>query len=161
LLLLGVPPARGQGNVDQAAQALLSAAAKASQEKNYPVAVARFKEFLSKFATHKKVPAARHGLALALLDGPDKDYAAAAEQLGHLADNKGFGERPSALYHLGLAKRGLGLKELAQAKPQDLAQRQAAARKHFEDAAGRFAEAATAFAAKVKVPDPTTRELPS
>src|SRR5262249_5045880 len=119
LVLLGVPAARGQGNADQAAEALLAAANKASQEKNYPVAVARFREVLTKYGSHKKVPSARHGLALALLDGPDKDYAAAAEQLGHLAGHKDFEERPSAVYHLGLAKRGLGLKELAQAKPQD------------------------------------------
>src|SRR5262249_47434666 len=85
----------------------------------------------------------------------------AAEQLGHLAGHKDFEERPSAVYHLGLAKRGLGLKELAQAKPQDLVQRRAAAYKHFEEAAGRFAEGATAFAARVKDPDPKSKELPT
>jgi TolA-binding protein len=161
LALFGLPAARGQGNADQPAEALLTAANKAWQEKNYPVAAARFREFLSKYATHNKVPAARHGLALALMDGPDKDYAAAAEQLRHLAGDKEFAARPSVLYHLGLAHRGLGLKELAQAKPQELAQHQPAGRKHFEEAAGRFGEAATAFGAKVKKPDPRAKELPA
>jgi TolA-binding protein len=160
LVLLGVPAARGQGNADQAAEALLSAGTKAHQEKNFAVAVARYKEFLSKYANHKKVSAARHGLALALLDGPDKDFAAAAEQLRHLADNKDFAERPSVLYHLALAQRGLGLKELAQATPQDRARRQAAAHKHFAEAAAQFMAAAKSFAARVKAPDPRTRELP-
>src|SRR5262249_8578358 len=55
---------------DQAAEMILNSARKAYNEKAYPVAVARFREFLAKFAGHKDAPQARYGLALALVDGP-------------------------------------------------------------------------------------------
>src|SRR5438105_3432827 len=121
--------APAQVTPEQAADMLLASARRAYNEKNYPFAADRFREFLAKYGNHKDVNAARYGLALALLDGP-KDYNGAVEQLQPLAGVKDFAEHALVLYHLGLAKRGQGAKELAEAvaKPQEAAQRQANAK---------------------------------
>ena len=125
MLLFTASSLPGQVPADQAADMLLNSARKAYNERNYPFAAARFREFLAKYGGHKNAPAARYGLALALLDGPDKDYAAAADQLQPLAGDLRFPDHAYVLYYLGLARRGQGVKELAQAKPQDLPQRRA------------------------------------
>src|SRR5262249_9494507 len=147
---------------EQQAQMLLDSARKAHNEKNYPFAVTRFREFLSKFGGHKEAPAVKYGLALSLLELPEKDYAGAIEQLQSLAGDKNFSQQPSAIYHLGLAQRGLGLRELAQAvaKPQEANQRRAAANQRFEEAAKQFAAAVIAFTAKAKEPPANAKELP-
>jgi TolA-binding protein len=160
VLLLGTPPAPAQVTADQAAAMLLNSARKAYNEHNYPFAAARFREFLARYGGHKEAPSARYGLALALLDGPDKDHAAAADQLQPLANDANFPERPFALYYLGLARRGQGVKELALAKPQDLPQRRAVANQRFDEAARLFETAGKAFAARVPKPDPTAKQLP-
>src|SRR5262249_14537351 len=136
---------------DQQADMLLAAARRAYNDKNFPFAAERFREFLTKFGNHKDANAARYGLALALLDGP-RDYNGAVEQLAPLAGNKEFPEHGLVLYHLGLAKRGQGVKELAEAtaKPQEAAQRQANAKQRFEEAAAQFAAALPVFTAKLK-----------
>ena len=51
---------------------LLAGAKRAYNEKNYPFAADRFREFLAKYGGHKDANAARYGLALCLLDGPDQ-----------------------------------------------------------------------------------------
>ena len=61
---------------DQAADMLLTSAKTAYNAKDFAFAAGRFREFLAKFANHKDAVAAHYGLALALLDGPDKDYNA-------------------------------------------------------------------------------------
>ena len=93
---------------------ILTSARRAYNEKNYPFAADRFREFLQKFGNHKEAVSARYGLALALLDGP-KDFSAALEQLQAIVGNKDFADYAGVLYHLGQAKRGQGLKELAEA----------------------------------------------
>jgi TolA-binding protein len=148
---------------DQAADMLLASARRAYNEKNYPFAAQRFKEFLDKFGNHKEAPSAHYGLALALLDGPERDYQRALDALQPLAGAKEFPDHPFVLYYLGLAQRGLGVRELAQAeaKPQEAPQRRAAANRRFEEAAKQFAAAVAAFTARAKgeVP-PDARELP-
>jgi outer membrane protein assembly factor BamD (BamD/ComL family) len=146
--------AQAQVTPDQAADMLLNSARHAYNDKNYPFAAERFREFLNKFGGHKEVLSARLGLALALMDGPAKDYNGAIENLQGLAGNKEFPEFASALYYLGLAKRALGIKELAEgvAKPNVAAQRRDAANRRFEEAAQHFAGASAAFIAKTKLP---------
>jgi TolA-binding protein len=148
---------------DQAADMLLASARRAYNEKNYPFAIAKFREFIGRYGNHKELNSARYGLALALLEGPDKDYAAAVEQLQPLAGNKDFAEHAFVLYYLGLAQRGLGLKELAlaEAKPPEAAQRQAVARQRFEEAARQFTAAVPALVARAKVPPADVKELPA
>jgi len=148
---------------DQAADMLLSSARRAYNEKNFPFAAQRFKEFLDKFGNHKEAPSARYGLALALLDGPERDYQRALEALQPLAGMKEFPEHPFVLYYLGMAQRGLGVRELAQgeAKPQEMPQRRAAANARFDEAAKQFAAAVPLFTARVKDPVPAdAKELP-
>ncbi|HEV3116524.1 MAG TPA: tetratricopeptide repeat protein, partial [Gemmataceae bacterium] len=147
---------------EQAADILLSSGRRAYNEKNYAFAVGRFREFIGRYGNHKDVPSARYGLALCLLEGPDRDYNAAIEQLQGLAGNKEFADQATAIYYLGLAQRGLGMKELAHAdaRPQESAQRQQAARHRFEQAAKQFETAVAAFTAKSKEPAADAKTLP-
>jgi TolA-binding protein len=156
-------PLAAQVSPDQAAAQVLNSARKAYNEHNYPFAGARFREFLQRFGGHKDAPSARYGLALTLIEGPQKNYAEARDLLQGLAGNKGLPEHPSILYHLGLAVRGLGVEELklASSRPQERAMRHNLARQRFEEAARHFSAAALAFAGRVKGGVPGgTRQLP-
>src|SRR5262245_52808159 len=124
---------------DQAAM-MLNSARKAFNEKSYPFAVTRYKEFLAKFGGHKEAPGARYGLALALLANPPVNYQEARDLLQGLAGQKNLPEYPQVVYHLGLALRGQGVQELAiaDAKPQEANQRRDAARQRFDEARQQF-----------------------
>jgi TolA-binding protein len=159
-LLIGVAPLFGQAKVDPAAQNLLNSARKAYNDRNYPVATAQFREFLTKFPRHDKLPEARYGLALALVEGPEKNYLAAAEQLQLLAAKTTLPEHGYVLYYLGMCRRGLGTKEIAAAKPEDLARRRAKAAEWFAEAGKQFAAARRVFLASSKTPDPKVSALP-
>ncbi len=76
---------------------------------------------------------------------------------------KEFADYPSVLYYLGMAQRGLGVRELAQgeAKPQEMPQRRAAAKQRFDEASKQFAAAVPVFTARVKDPVAAdAKELP-
>jgi TolA-binding protein len=163
MALVWVADAGAQVAPDQAAAMLLDRARKAYNDHNYPQAVAWFREYLGKYGGNKDAPGARYGLALALLEMPEKDYQGAVEQLQPLASNKEFADRPYVLYYLGLAQRGLGTRELAQAvaKPQEANQRRGTANQRFEEAGKQFAAAWSAFTERVKRPAADTiKELP-
>jgi TolA-binding protein len=161
LLLIGNPPALAQLKPDQAADMVLTSARRAYNEKNYSFAAGRFREFLARYGGHKDAVSAHYGLARCLLEGPDRDYQGAVEQLQAIAGNKDFAEHAKVLYDLGLAQRGLGMKELAQAaaRPHEAGQRQAAARQRFEEAARQFAAAMAVFTAQAKKPPADANEL--
>src|SRR6516225_3306304 len=114
-LFLAATAAPAQVTPDQAADMLLGSARRAYNEKNYPFAADRFREFLAKHGGHKEANAARYGLALCLIDGPAKDYTGAIQQLQPLVNNKDLPEHPFVLYYLALSQRGLGTQALAQA----------------------------------------------
>src|SRR5262245_51296282 len=99
--LAAASPLLGQVPPDQAAAMMLNSARKAYGEKNYPFAATRFREFLSKFGGHKEAAAARYGLALALLESPEKNYNEARDLLQGLASSKDNPDLPFILYHLG------------------------------------------------------------
>src|SRR5262249_31721801 len=99
-LLLNPATYGQQLNADEAAAMLLASARRAFNEKNYPFAAGRFKEFVEKYSGHKDAPSARYGWALALLEGPEKDYKTAADQLQQVAGNANLPERPYAVYFL-------------------------------------------------------------
>jgi len=153
ILLLGavsgpVAPAIGQAlKPEDAAAMTLNAGRRALNEKNYPFAAERFREFLKTFGGHKDAPSASYGLALALLEGPQKDPTAAVEALNRVVGSGDSPDRPRALYYLGLAHRGLGLAEIAQiaARPNEAEQRRNAARPRFEQAAQQFGAAIAAL----------------
>ena len=153
VVALQVPvPVWGQVPADQAARMTLDSAQRAFNEKNYPFAIARFREFLAKFGGHRDVPLARYGLGLALLESNERDYAKAADELAQVAGDRNFAEQPRALYYLGTARRGQGLQALqqAQAKPAEANALRDQARQRFEDAARQFALAAEAFSERAK-----------
>lgn len=128
--LLGAVAATAQVTPDQMAQMILDSAKKAYNEKTYPVAVQRYREYLAKFGNHKDVPIARYGLALSILEIHPKDYNAALQELNAVAGVKNFPEQPFVSYYQGVANRGLGVQFLAQiaAKPQEAAQLRAQAK---------------------------------
>ena len=157
-LAVGFLAAMSMGSVsaqapDQAAM-LLDSAKRAYNKKDYPFAVARFREYLQKFAGNKHASSARYGLALALVDGPERDYSAAIDQLNQLANQKDFPDLPYVTYYQGLSLRGLGKKAMAQAeaRPNEAKQHQDNARARFDDAGKYFASAITAFTARAKQP---------
>lgn len=154
--LLFTVTALAQVSPDQAADMLLNSARKAYNEKNHTFATGRFREFLTKFGSHKDAASARYGLALCLIEGPEKDYKGAVEQLQPIAGGKELHEFPFILYYLGLAQRGLGLHELAEAaaKPQEAPKRREAASHRFDEAAKYFGSAIEPFSARVKLPLP-------
>src|SRR5260370_18541467 len=86
-LCLGSTELRAQVMPEQAAAMILASARKAYNEKSYPFAVTRFREYLAKYGGNKEAPSARYGLALALLAGPQKNYTEIRELLQPLAGN--------------------------------------------------------------------------
>src|SRR5262249_16131520 len=73
--------AAAQQPPEQAADMLINSARRAYNEKNFPFAAEKFKEFVAKFPGHKEADNARYGLALSLVDGPKREYAQALEAL--------------------------------------------------------------------------------
>lgn len=148
LVLSLAPPLPAQMSQDEQAALLLNSARRAYQEKNYPFAAARFREFLGRFGGHREAAQARYGLALCLSEGPERNYDQALEQLGSLAGNKALPEHPFVLYYSGLARRSQGHKALEQAiaRPGESANLRGTARQRFEEAARHFSEAAASFA---------------
>ena len=114
LALTAVAPIFGQ-TPDQVAEMLLSSARKGYNEKQYSFAQARFREFLQKFGGHKEASAARYGLGLAILDGPEKDrnLVEATQVLTQAAGDGAFANRPFALYFLGQSQRAQGMADLS------------------------------------------------
>ncbi len=150
---------------EEMAAQILNAGNKAYNEKQYPIAMDRYREYLKTFSNQKDVTLVRYGLALCLLEAPapQKDFKAAIETLNQVVGVQEFTERPVALYYLALAHRGLGHDSLVQAvaKPNEAAQHRAAAAQQFTPAAQRFGEAVTALLARAKnTPPPPANELP-
>jgi TolA-binding protein len=139
---------------DQQAEMLLNSARKAYNEKNYAFATAKFREYLGKFGNHKEVASGRYGLALTLIEGPEKKYDEARDILQGLAAIKDFTDRPLAIYYAGVAHRGLGMQELAKAdaQPNNAVQLRASAQAHFGNSIPLFTTAMAAFLAKVEKP---------
>jgi len=147
-------PANAQLTPDQQADLLLNSARKAYNEKNHAFAQAKFREFLAKFGQHKQGHAARYGLALTLIEGPEKKFDEARDLLQNLLANKEFTDRAFASYYAGVANRGIGLQELtlAASNPNDAANRRARAMTFFEQAIPQFAAAAASFLGKDEQP---------
>ncbi len=133
---------------------LFNSARKAYNEKNFTFAQGKFREFLTKFGGHKDVPAARYGLALTLIDGPEKKYDEARDIMVSLAAAKDFADNAMATYYAGVANRGVGLQLLAKADatPNDAAKFRAEAQARFADAVPQFTAALTFFLARAESP---------
>lgn len=120
---------------------LLNSARQAYNDKNFAFAADRFREALRMGPGKLDAAAARYGLGLTLLEGPGKDYPGAIAALTAAAAVSSLPERPYALYHLGIAQRGLAEQGLAQSPPNA-----AAAQVNLTHAATSFSAAADAFA---------------
>lgn len=158
--LVVAAPVHAQLTPEQQAEMILNSARKAFNEKNYPFATTRFREYLSKFGGHKDNNSARFGLALAMIEGPEKDrnYPEIQQLLAPLAQDKNFPEQAMAAYQLALAFRTQGSIELAKAEttPNEAPQRREAAKNRFEAAANAFAQALPVVQAKAKGPGDKT-----
>ena len=107
----------------------------------------------------RQIPGARrcrqaYGLALTLLEGPEKKYDELRDLMQALAGSKEFDDRALAAYYAGVANRGLGLQELARAegKTAEADRRRAAALARFNEAIPFYTSASKAFMAKLGVP---------
>ncbi len=162
-VVLGLSPAGHAQTEDRAATMLLESARRAYNEKNYPFATDRFKEYLTRFGSTREAPSARYGLALCLIEGPQRNFQGAVENLQAIAGNKELPDHPYVLYYLAHAQRGLALDALAlaTAKPQEANQHRQTANQRFEEASRNFAAAVTAFTARVPAPKPDIPELPT
>lgn len=136
---------------DDAAALVLNAGRRAFNEKQFPVAAERFREFLKVAPNHKDAPTARYGLGLALLEAGD--LKGAVESFTQAAGAE-FPERPLAQYHLGTAQRITGTQALAQiaAKPAEEAALRAAALVSFGEAVKAYQAAGDLLTARVKKP---------
>jgi len=156
-LAAALTPARaGELSQDEQAMLVLNSARKAYNERNYPFAIERFREFIQRFGGHKEATAARYGLALAFLEGPTRDYQNAINELGHVVGQAQFPDLPYAQHYLGVARRGLGYRSLAEAeaKPNEAQNHRNQARQQFDEALRCFAAAATGFLARAKAAPP-------
>jgi TolA-binding protein len=104
VLAASIPPAPAQQlGQDAAAQMLLDSARRACNEGKHSFAADRFRDFLRQYGGHKDAPAARYGLAIVLLEQPQKDFQAAISELQQVVGRQDFPDRPLALYYLGAA----------------------------------------------------------
>ena len=164
LVLAGAaaPALAGELTPDEQAQLVLNSARKGYNERNYPFAIERFREFLQKFGGHKDAASAHYGLGLALIEGPAKDYPNALNSLGQAAGREDFPDRPFAFHYMGVARRAMGYALLAQAdaKPAEAQALRGQARQQFEEAGRSFASSAGSFSGRVKTPPAAKADLP-
>jgi TolA-binding protein len=158
-LLAAASPAQ-QVPAEQQAAMILGAARKAYTDRNYPLAVEKFKEFLQKFGGNSQAPSARFALAVTYLEMPERKYNEALGELQQIAGNKGSPDFPQVVYYIGLIKRQQGVAELAQgiAKPNEAQQRKQTANQRFNEAQQQFTACVGALRDRVKL-DPAAKEL--
>ncbi len=158
------PVSAQQMTPDQRAATMLNAGRAAYNDRNYDVAAERFRAILKEFGGRREGAQARYGLALVLLEGPNKDYNGAVEMLQPVVSTLETADRPYGHYYFGLALRGLALQALEKAasNPNQAQPNIAAANQRLDQAAQQFAAGAAAFAAMVKDPIPAdAKALPA
>ncbi len=157
-----VAPAQQLPAEEQATQ-LLDAARRAYNERNFPFAADRFKQFLQQYGNHAEAHSARLGWGVALLESPQPQYRAAIDPLRPAAESAEFSERGLANFYLGTAYRALGHAALLQAslKPNEAPQHINTANGEFEQALKAFEIAATAFKTRVMLPLAAEEDLPA
>ncbi|HYG74072.1 MAG TPA: tetratricopeptide repeat protein [Planctomycetota bacterium] len=148
-----LPPVLAEDGADAAALGILDTGRKAYNEGKFDVAAERFREFLKANAQKKEAPAAQYGLALALLEFPQRDDGAIIAALQSVVAQQNAPERPYALFYLGSVQRRQGMQSADQAiaKPAEAANHKAAAAKLFEEALKNF-DAAGSELAKIAKP---------
>ncbi len=122
---------------DKQAEVVLTAARKAYNEGNLPVAGQQFQEVIAKFGNTPQANAARYGLALVLVNSPQPDFPKAIETLGPPVNDGGFPDRGPAMALMAACQRTLGLTELDKGPPGKPAADQRFAEAHKWFAAAR------------------------
>jgi len=137
----------GQLDPDEAALLVLNSARRAYNENKHPFAAERFREFLKQYGGHREAASAHYGLAMALLEAPQKDYPGIIQALAQAVQRGDLPERPYGFYYMGVAQCGQGDEALeqARAKPNEAPQHQNTAKQRFEEAGRSFAQATAAF----------------
>ena len=132
---------------DQQAEQALVAGQKAFNAGDFGTAAGRFSEVVQKFPNTRFASGSRFGLALIAFSSPDVDFAKAVENLTPAANDGGFAERGHAMYHLAVAQRILGLRELDKPAndPNQIHQRKLAANAKFAESLKWFTEAKNWF----------------
>ena len=147
-LMVGSASAQQAMSPDQQAEQALTAGQKAYNQGDFPVAAQRFNEVVAKFANTRFASGARFGLALIQFNSPDIDFPKSIENLTPAANDGGFAERGHAMYHLAVAQRFLGIREMDKpaADQNQINQRKQAADAKFNDSLKWFNEAKNWFA---------------
>ena len=146
----GIASAQQPMPPEQQAEQALAAGQKAHNAGDFGAAAQRYNEVVQKFANTRFASGARFGLALLQFASPDVDFVKAVENLTPAANDGGFAERGHAMYHLAVAQRMLGLRELDKpaANPQQEQQRKQASDAKFAESLKWFNEAKNWFAAQ-------------
>jgi tetratricopeptide (TPR) repeat protein len=142
---------------DAAAALVLDSARRGYNEGKFDFAAERFREFLKLYGGNKDAPAAQFGLALSMLELPQKDQNALnaiTQSLQQAAGRGDYVDRPMAFYYLGAFQKDQASQALTQAaaKPNEAQNFRNAANQNLQQAAQSFAQAAEGFAARLKVP---------
>ena len=144
----GFSPAQQPMPPDQQAEQALTAGQKAYNQGDFGAAAQRFNEVIQKFANTRSASGARFGLAFIQFNSPDVDFPKSIENLTPAANDGAFAERGHAMYHLAVAQRVLGIRELE--KPANDAnqinQRKQASDGKFTESSKWFNEAKNWFA---------------
>ena len=162
VLTLSQPVAAQTLTPEQQAAQVLNAGRRAYNEKQFPAAADRFREYIKTYGNQRDITAARYGLGLTLLDGNPRDLKGAVEVLNQAAGDGGFVERPFVLHYLGAAHRAQGHEatQLAETKPNEAPQHRQAAAQRYTEAAKWFGDATTAFVASAKAAEAKLKEAP-
>jgi len=162
---IGATTSLAQVPPEQAAEMLLTAARKAHNEGNYPFAQGKYQEYIQKHANQPGIGAARYGLALCYLDGPERNFEKAIELLPSVVGNANLPEQPYAQYYMGVAHRGQALTDLALAATKQGGEQQQLrdrANARMTEAAKHFTAATASFTARLpkgEIPKDLPKEL--
>jgi TolA-binding protein len=152
--------APAQVSPQEQAAMIFGVANKAYTERNYNLAIEKYKEFLQKYGGFPQAPQARFALGVTYLEMPERKYNEALDQLQQAANNKNSPDYPQIAYYIGLIKRQQGVGELAQAlaKSNEAQQRRQTANQRFNEAQQQFTVSATVLRERIKI-DPNAKEL--
>jgi TolA-binding protein len=148
---------------DPDAEKLLRGAQDTLAQKNYPLAVNKFREVLARYPKTASAAPARFWLAVCLIDGHDKNYAEAATLLAAVGAGAKEIDPARLAYYQGAACRGLGYNAtaLAAADVKNATKHQAEARLQFGKALEFFTAAFKAFDGRAGKWPVDAKELPA